>query len=339
MLKTEQRLRDAATALRMELASVAVPAPPQHGSRRGFVGVLALAMLVIVAGVGAWLYTSGGDARPAAAVQEPDRPADIVVLYPSESGEVSPGMVVSDLDRVVDELAGLTGVSVTSGWDAARQLFEFKARYAEQPAATAGLTRADLPSSVNLWLAAGTDPRMVAEQVRERLPEALHIIVGEEYVLADFPWWEGGVTTSHYQLMVLGDNQVTRAEYEASVAAVVDCVRAEGIWVSNPIYEDGQLGFIMGGTESTEEMDAIDLVYDRCYAQFQDTVDAAWMLDNYSEEEAQETRDEIGTCLRFRGFEISEHPTHQEVITVIFEEAWNESEEVRNSALECMRSY
>jgi hypothetical protein len=340
MLNTEQQLRDAATELRRQLASVSIPPPPSHAERSRVAGALALATAVVVTGVGIWLYTAGDGSRPVAAGPEPDRPADITVLFPSEMGEVASGMfAVSELDTVVDQLSALSGIEAVSGWDAARQLTEFTIRYADTTGATARLTSDDLPSSVNVWLEADADANAVTEQLRALLPEALHIIVGDAYVLTDVPWWDWDVTISRYQMMVLGDNEVTTREYEVSVAAVVGCLGNAGIWVSDPVYDQGQLSYIYGGTETREEQDANEAVHEQCTTEFTDTIASAWYEANYSEEEAQATRDEIGACLRFKGYEVSEHPTTDEIGRVVFEEAWNESEEARSAALDCMQSF
>lgn len=137
---------------------------------------------------------------------------------------------------------------------------------------------------------------------------------------------------SQFQQDVLQDNVLTFAEYEGAVAATVQCLRNEGVDVTDPQYDGRQFTFVYGGTNDPDELDAADEVYGRCYSEYQDMVDVAWTVQSApSEEEVQTIRDEIGACLRRLGLAVPEHPSQAEIMDVVTNGG--------TQAFSCMRTY
>jgi hypothetical protein len=149
---------------------------------------------------------------------------------------------------------------------------------------------------------------------------------------SDNPWGIVAPDVPTFQLEILSDNELSRGEYDRAVFAMIECMRSAGIWVSDPVYEFGQYSFVYGGNQSLEAQDAAEAKYDECYAEYVEIVDWAWFEQNRpSEEEVQLIRDRIGSCLRGKGFEISQHPSNVEIGSVL--------ELGGMAARDCMESY
>lgn len=107
-----------------------------------------------------------------------------------------------------------------------------------------------------------------------------------------------------------------------------------------PVYSSGlhQFDFSIGPYPTLEESDAAGRIYDSCNAEYLDDITAAWVIQIVTPEMAQAIRDEIAACLRNQGYQISEHPSHAEIVSVL-DHAGELSQEAGISALGCMRSY
>ncbi len=106
------------------------------------------------------------------------------------------------------------------------------------------------------------------------------------------------------QQEVLTDEKISYAEYEQAVLATIECLEDEGLVVDGP-HEDlvnpGQLVFGYGGTETAEQLDGLDPIYNRCYRQHLSVIDAAYAFQNRPTEEEEQERDfAIASCMRER---------------------------------------
>lgn len=134
----------------------------------------------------------------------------------------------------------------------------------------------------------------------------------------DNPWGIVGVEVPSYQLGLLEDGTLAFGEYERAALATVECMRDQGVWVSEVEYDAPFFTYVFGGGEDPEAMDLAQGVYDECYGMYQSVVDAAWAVQSApSEEEQQLEYDRIGECLRSKGFEIDEHPSYDQITSVM----------------------
>jgi hypothetical protein len=78
------------------------------------------------------------------------------------------------------------------------------------------------------------------------------------------------------QAEALADGSVSAVEYKQAVERTVACLRAEGVAVSDPVWEANELRFSYGGYPTREELEVANAVYARCYDQHQAVVDRAW---------------------------------------------------------------
>jgi len=106
------------------------------------------------------------------------------------------------------------------------------------------------------------------------------------------------------QQEVFADEKISYAEYEQAVLATIECLQNEGLVVDGP-HEDlanpGQLVFGYGGTETAEQLDGLDTIYNRCYREHLSVIDTAYAFQIRPSEEEEEARDfAIASCLRER---------------------------------------
>ena len=326
--------------------------------RRGVVGLVALGVVAIAVIVGVQLLV-GGEPEEQGFVgppSEPSRRAELV-LYFRHDFDPALGEIIA-LDA-----ASWDGVEFAAFWEADRVMSEFLARFADDPALIerAEQNPAVFPSSVRLWVGQDGDVWALLGRARAEVPAASHVELGSdglpyEYAVvvagvvrlgptgtpppSDNPWGFTFDEASEYQADILGDGKLTFEEYTAAVGELVDCVRAGGVTISDPIYSTEYKQYEYEMTAPTRDRaDADYEVFGACHREYLDVIESAWVIQNApTPAEAQAIRDEIGTCLRNKGFEISDHPTHGEIIQVI-DQAERTSADAVSTALSCMRSY
>lgn len=92
------------------------------------------------------------------------------------------------------------------------------------------------------------------------------------------------------QLKSLEDGQVTRAEYEAAVTAVLECLVAEGVRVSDPVaggVDDAELRYQFGFLDDSAQEQEVLRIHDRCYARHLVGVDDLWVSQLWPAREAE----------------------------------------------------
>ena len=132
---------------------------------------------------------------------------------------------------------------------------------------------------------------------------------------------------SEYASSVLSDEELTFDEYRAATDELVNCVRSQGVLITDPVYstELHQFDYSIGPYATLEASDAALLVYESCDAEYLHDITSAWVGQTVTPELAQGIRDEIAVCLSNQGLEIAMHPTHAEVVWVL-EQAGKTSE-------------
>lgn len=156
--------------------------------------------------------------------------------------------------------------------------------------------------------------------------------VGKDRLPPENPWGLGPLEVSSFQMGLLEDGELSFGEYESAVRATVACLEGEGIWVSDVELDGDQFAYTFGGSASVDEQEVVEETYERCYSQYQSTVDLAWVVQNApSEEESQAIRNEIAVCLRELGLEVGEDPSHEEIVRIV--------QAAGNDAYGCMQTY
>ena len=289
---------------------------------------VAFSLLAIV-GI-AFLANEPGDRAFTGPQSEPERPAEVIVFLSSDTE-------VGVAGPIAIEVAGWPGVEFAAPWDSERALAEFEELFADQPSLIE-IVREDpsiLPVSVRIWIDEGVDADALADRARSAFPEAFQVSTGEDRAetLArevtesptttqaeepryDNPWNLSLQGATAYQLGILGDDQLTFEEYDGAVDAMVKCIRDKDVFITDPAYSTAfrQFEYLVGATSTLEEADPAEAVWERCYREFVDVVETAWVIQNApSEEEAQAYRSQVAACLRARGFDVPEHPSHAEL--------------------------
>lgn len=319
---------------------------PRRGHRG--LGPMVVGIAAIAAVIGVQLLL-GGEPKEQGFVgppEEPSREAEVIIY------------LTHDFDRTLGEIIALDvatwdGVEFAAFWDADRGMSEFVTRFADDAdlVERANQNPTVFPASVRIWVGEGGDRWAIAGRARGEVPAASHVSYGGEslpyeYAVvisgvvrmgpSDNPWGMTFDDASEYQTDVLADGQLTFEEYTAAVTGLVECSRARGVTISDPVYsaEYKQYEYqIQSGADTDYKS------WEVCHQAYLDVIESAWAIQNTpSPAESQAIRDEIGICLRNQGFEVSEHPMHDEIIFVL-DGAVGVSPETGIRALDCMKSY
>lgn len=283
---------------------------------------LVISLLAIV-GI-AFLANDPGDRGFTGLQGEPERPAEISII-------LSSGVEAGFADSIALEVSTWPEVEFAAHWDSERTLADFAQIFANQPTLIE-IVREDpsiLPETVRIWVKDGVDKDALADQAQTAFPEAVSVRVntGEtptfeevtnsptttqaEEPRYDNPWNLSLQGTTAYQRGILGDDQLTFEEYDGAIDAMVQCIRDEDVFITDPEYSTvfRQFEYLVGANATRAEA-----VWERCYREFVDLVERAWVVQNApSEEEAQAYRSRAAACLRAKGFDIPEHPSHDEL--------------------------
>lgn len=107
----------------------------------------------------------------------------------------------------------------------------------------------------------------------------------------------GWSSATEFQRAVLRDGHLTFAEYERSVLATMECLRAEGVTIRTepaPCPEPWRLTFSFSAGPN---LDRVNAIYDRCYDDHQSYVDYVWAVMNEpTEEELIDAREQVVEC-------------------------------------------
>ncbi len=114
---------------------------------------------------------------------------------------------------------------------------------------------------------------------------------------------------------ILADGVVTRAEYDAAMAATIACARAEGVLVTEPRFDGWRYDYRVITSDDNDRQPS--RAFDRCYGEHLRAVDQAWAEQIAAAVDPSTIYPRWADCMRRQGFTIDADADPGKVIVAL----------------------
>jgi hypothetical protein len=141
-----------------------------------------------------------------------------------------------------------------------------------------------------------------------------------------------GIEMSPFQAAILADGVVTSGEYEKAVFAAVECLRAKGLLVHEPRWEDGdrrisyeiESSFSVNATQEEQEAirDAVNDASFDCSSEYEAFVAEKWQNQEIpNEDERLQLTGGFVACLADAGIDdLAANPSYEDILELLDKE-------------------